>query len=62
MEVNGQLHVPAALLPSKEPPVSFGGPHSRSGSGDGKRISLSEKNTEPCCLVSILAELFRLLF
>jgi len=24
MEVNGQLHAPAALLPGKEPPVPIG--------------------------------------
>jgi hypothetical protein len=30
MEVNGQLHAPAALLPWKEPPVPIG-PQSRSG-------------------------------
>jgi hypothetical protein len=35
MEVSGQLHAPAALVPGKEPPVPLdrrqGGPQSRSG-------------------------------
>jgi hypothetical protein len=35
MEVGGQIHAPAALLPGKEPPypleIRMGGPQSRSG-------------------------------
>jgi hypothetical protein len=38
MEVSGQLHVPAALLPGKSPRYKLdrglGEPHSRSGRGD----------------------------
>jgi hypothetical protein len=45
MEVNGQLHAQAALLPGKEPwyPLDrrLGGPQSRSGH-DGE-----EKNSQP---------------
>jgi hypothetical protein len=45
MEVSGQLHAPAALLPGKEPlyPLDWriGGPQSRSGSGG------EEKNSQP---------------
>jgi hypothetical protein len=38
MEVSGELHAPAALLPGKEPPRThwiggWGGPESRSGRG-----------------------------
>jgi len=40
MEVNGQLHDPAALPPEKEPPVPIG-PQSRSGHG------VEEKNSQP---------------
>jgi hypothetical protein len=45
MEVSGQLHVPAALPPEKEPLVPLdrrlGKPHSRSGSGG------EDKNSQP---------------
>jgi hypothetical protein len=41
MEVSGQLHAPAALLPGKEPLVPIGGPQNRSGRGG------EEKNSQP---------------
>jgi len=45
MEVSGQLHVPAALLPGKEPLVPsgwrVGEPQNRSGRGG------EEKNSKP---------------
>jgi hypothetical protein len=54
MEVSGQLHAPAALLPGKEPLVSFdrrlGWPQSHSGGGG------EEKNPQPSqinCAVDI---------
>jgi hypothetical protein len=42
MEVSGQLYVPAALPPRKEPPVPIeyeAGPHSRSGCGGEEKTS-----------------------
>jgi len=45
MEMNGQLHAPAALTPGKLPPYPLdrrlGGPQSRSGHGG------EEKNSQP---------------
>jgi hypothetical protein len=42
MDVSGQLHVPAALPPAKDPcyPLNtrLGGPQSRSGHGDEEKI------------------------
>jgi hypothetical protein len=64
MEVNGQLHVLAALFPEKEPPEpldwKLDGIHSRSGRGDGLKntIIASRRELNPghpaCKLVSVV--------
>jgi hypothetical protein len=52
MEVSGQLHVPAALLPGKEPLVylldrRLGGPQSHSGRGGEEKIPSSLRESNP---------------
>jgi hypothetical protein len=51
MEVSGQLHVPAALPPGKEPPVPIGyeggWPQSRSGRGGEEKNSKPSPGIEP---------------
>jgi hypothetical protein len=51
MEVSGQLHAPAALLPRKDPwyPLDrrLGGPQSRSGRGGEEKNSKPPPEIEP---------------
>jgi hypothetical protein len=51
MEVSGQLHAPAALLPGKEPcyPLDrrLGGPQSSSGRGGEEKNSQHSRESNP---------------
>jgi hypothetical protein len=69
MEVSGQLHAPAALLPENEPLVPLdrrlGGPQSRTGRSDEEINSQSLSGIEPPTIQPIAqrytTELFRVL-
>jgi hypothetical protein len=57
MEVSGQFHAPAALLPGKSPlyPLDRGlvGPQSRSGRGGKKKNSQPLSGLEPTIIQSV---------
>jgi len=64
MELSGQIHIPAALLPMKEP-SELGGPNSQSGHTEKQiHFDLLEDQTpdHPCCrLVTAMTVQFHLL-